>query len=557
MASAEGVLQGHVKLWNRRIRIGEVPTWHVDPISGFAWPTDRPVRVSPTLGPPGALRRVWELNRMRWVHDLALAQRVSGRPEFLEAGWRQITGWVDANRPGMGVNWASPLEMAVRVLSWFAFMEITRSCPPEETHDRFWGCVAAQAGHTAWNLSLRPTPNNHLAGEALLILAVGVQCPWMPGAQPWARLGRDLLVWAIDFNILRDGAPAEGSTGYLSFVLEMYAAAERLLLLGELRPFPRKVRDRLDAAREILDTFSARGLGVPTIGDSDDAALFPGYMPTQCPNAPPEDACSLVATGADKQQNEVREEHDQDPASRVDYGDLSCDSFTLATRGAFTVLCAGGRLGLPPTYGHAHAHALSVLVWFQDEPLVIDPGTFSYEEQPWREYFRSTAAHSTVEVEAVSQAMPGHGFVWRAPYGCRVAQIPSGDAWELRGSHDGYQRLPQRVRHGRRVRLTESGLIIEDALYGHAPFTACLQWHLHPAWEVEVTRQNTAVITHASNVLRLCVMGPGRMAPYRGSLDPILGWYSPTFEAREPTTTLRMEARESAIRWTTTLRAVG
>jgi hypothetical protein len=107
------------------------------------------------------------------------------------------------------------------------------------------------------------------------------------------------------------------------------------------------------------------------------------------------------------------------------------------------------------------------------------------------------------------------------------------------------------------VRLTESGLIIEDALHGHAPFTACLQWHLHPAWEVEVTTQNTAVITHASRVLRLCVTGPGRMAPYRGSLDPILGWYSPTFEAREPTTTLRMEARESAIRWTTTLRAVG
>jgi hypothetical protein len=47
---------------------------------------------------------------------------------------------------------------------------------------------------------------------------------------------------------------------------------------------------------------------------------------------------------------------------------------------------------------HAHADVLSVQLWVDGLPVVVDPGTFTYEAGPDREWFRSTRAHATVAV---------------------------------------------------------------------------------------------------------------------------------------------------------------
>jgi hypothetical protein len=48
---------------------------------------------------------------------------------------------------------------------------------------------------------------------------------------------------------------------------------------------------------------------------------------------------------------------------------------------------------------HAHADALSFQLWWDGRPVVVDPGTYTYEPGPDRDWFRSTRAHSTVAVD--------------------------------------------------------------------------------------------------------------------------------------------------------------
>ena len=70
--------------------------------------------------------------------------------------------------------------------------------------------------------------------------------------------------------------------------------------------------------------------------------------------------------------------------------------------------CDGGPHGFLSIAAHAHADALSVEVRHDGVDILADPGTYCYHGEPaWREWFRSTAAHNTVEVGGVTQAESG------------------------------------------------------------------------------------------------------------------------------------------------------
>ena len=58
-----------------------------------------------------------------------------------------------------------------------------------------------------------------------------------------------------------------------------------------------------------------------------------------------------------------------------------------------------GQPSPPYLPAHAHADALSFQLWVDGSPVVVDPGTFTYEPGAQRDWFRGTRAHSTVAVD--------------------------------------------------------------------------------------------------------------------------------------------------------------
>ncbi len=49
--------------------------------------------------------------------------------------------------------------------------------------------------------------------------------------------------------------------------------------------------------------------------------------------------------------------------------------------------------------GHAHADTFNFIIYYNSTPFIIDTGTSTYENNQYRKYERSTAAHNTVMVE--------------------------------------------------------------------------------------------------------------------------------------------------------------
>jgi len=157
-------------------------------------------------------------------------------------------------------------------------------------------------------------------------------------------------------------------------------------------------------------------------------------------------------------------------------------------RGPLEVHLNCGDLGYLSIAAHAHADALSVAVRYEGEPIVVDPGTFTYRGgSAWREWLVSTPAHATVTLDGRSQAERLGPFLWGERYAARLApgrpatEAATGEsgAVEAGGWHDGYRQF--QVIHRRTVRLLDSRrLEVEDILEGAGRRHIHLTWPLGP-----------------------------------------------------------------------------
>jgi hypothetical protein len=192
---------------------------------------------------------------------------------------------------------------------------------------------------------------------------------------------------------------------------------------------------------------------------------------------------------------------------------------------------------------HAHADALSVEVRCDGVDLLADPGTYCYHGDPaWRTYFRSTAAHNTVEVDGHSQSVEGGPFLWSTRTDASLVTRPAGPP-SVVARHRGYARLDPGLVHERSVRLDEGTrtVAVTDLLTASGSHQVRLSWHLGPDIRVALDGAR-AVLTwdhatgHRTAELRL----PDALSwsTRRGDTDPVLGWYSPAFGERVPTTAL-------------------
>ena len=153
----------------------------------------------------------------------------------------------------------------------------------------------------------------------------------------------------------------------------------------------------------------------------------------------------------------------------------------VAGKGAgLSALINYGDLGMGPTFGHGHAHALSVAMYSGGEPVLADPGTYSYTGHPeMRRYFRSTSAHNTVSVNGKDQAQQDLLFMWSKPYISRALLVRQiGTVVAVVATHNGYEE--DGVEHHRLFLFDpKSGLYVEDWLKSNSPFSCDLVWNVN------------------------------------------------------------------------------
>ena len=252
-----------------------LPDWHLDPVHACSVPRTFWSTV-PYLDPAcGDHKIIWELNRHQHWLALGRAFWLTDDRRYRERCIAELTSWLDANPPRVGVNWASMLELAFRSLSWLWAINLFADADAEDASPWLVDLLLAldrQLAHVEQNLSHYFSPNTHLTGEALGLFYLGTLLPEFRRANRWRRLGWEILERALPRHVHDDGVYFEQSTYYHRYTIDIYLHA---LVLAERNDsgVSAGMHGRLGMAAQSLADFMRPDGTVPIIGDDDGGRL--------------------------------------------------------------------------------------------------------------------------------------------------------------------------------------------------------------------------------------------------------------------------------------------
>lgn len=543
------------------------PDWFHDEVTGVRAP-------SRTLGfrinhrdeaHVGNVKALWEVSRHHHLTLLAAAWWVTGDERYAKTIDAQLRSWWERNPFLSGVHWTSGIEIGIRLISWTWIRRLLDDWAGAENlferNDRALWQIWWHQRFLARFRSRGSSANNHVVAEAAGLLVASCAFPWYAESADWQRKSRDLLEEELDRNTFPSGINRELATDYHRFVTELglvaavEAEAARLPLSQETRAL---LGRSLDAAAALLDVAGQP----PRQGDGDDGRALVVDPPDTQPWPQllgiaeavlggaewwPESSASVesVVLGA----LAARPSTTQHLPSRPDrFEDAGIGILRTPVGETPELWCRldGGPHGFLSIAAHAHADALSLEFRCDGVQLLVDPGTYCYHGEPeWRNYFRSTLGHNTVEVGGFDQSISGGPFLWTQHAPTRVIEAQPGAPGSLswRAEHLGYTRLRVPVVHQRGVQLepAERRLTVEDRVLAEDSTGVRLAWHLGPAVTVDLDGAlATLRWTQAGRPHRAVLSLPGslRWTTHRAQTDPVLGWYSPSFGVRVPSTTL-------------------
>jgi hypothetical protein len=186
----------------------------------------------------------------------------------------------------------------------------------------------------------------------------------------------------------------------------------------------------------------------------------------------------------------------------------------------------------PHGTNHQHRDHLSVELFAGGRPFLVDPGRYSYQRGPARDYFRGPTGHNVVLVNGNGSVPPPN----RARLPVETTAVSEADYDFFCGSAR-FRGRPLAGRRGclwRRAALYLRGRywIVVDHLTVDGPAEVAASWLFHPDCAVAVEadrvftddpgRSNLAVVPTAPSAWRLTL--------YRGLKEPRMrGWYSESY----------------------------
>jgi len=391
-----------------------------------------------------------------WGWGLAGSDDRKAATEMFGQLWRS---WLDEVPFGRGDAWR-PYPAALRAWSWCG--QYGNLVAGGDLQERFVVELATHAGFVRRHLEC-DIGGNHLIKD--LKALIGLAAFFTDGHLLQSALRR--LTRQITVQVLRDGGHYERAPAYHCQVLaDLIDVAGLLEAMGTTPSL--ELSGAIERMRSWLDCVLSADGRVPLLND--------GYPV----------ADSVLAA--------LREEVPQPSAAAPGAARPTGPLVVLPDTGLVRAAVGGWQLladvGVPcpdELPGHAHADTFGCLAHVHGVPLLVDTGTSTYAPGPVRDYERSTAAHSTLQIDGVNSTEVWGAF--RAGRRARVRDViarATADTVIIEAAHDGYRSLPGAPVHRRRWELTESTLHVYDEVVGAGQHAIAVRWYLAPDIRVQI-----------------------------------------------------------------------
>jgi len=442
---------------------GITDPWNYDPIEKKYWPKknyeETKVHSADT---PRDVKIIWEINRFKYLPLLAEAAAITKDKKYSDECESRMISWIEANPFAASINWSSPLEIAIRGISWAASLRILALAGFDISRNKkiaqsIWQHAAYLNAELSTDKIVR---SNHLIGETVGLYILSSLFNF-PEAVFFKLRAKKLLTDSILKQTYSDGVSKEASGWYHTFVADF---ADLVLRVAS------ETGDSFD--NEFTDRYCQMSIYHNSIMLPDgDPVRFGDCDFGKAINLSKKwkDAILGTNTLASSEKNCFFEKA-QHLTFRLG------ENFMFARAGEF----GWGGDGFS---SHAHDDFLSPIVALDKVNLLVDPGTYEYNGAPeQRDKERNAHSHNGLIIGGETGAVLKPSFGWLKT---RPAAIIDSFSWAEDKIMAEASYGEWRGQHSRHFTLTKEEFILEDHFQLNADQTVEWNFHFHPRWRLE------------------------------------------------------------------------
>jgi len=519
------------------------------------------------------IKDIWGPARFMWAVTLAQAFLLTGENTYAKFFYAKFEEFLQNNPYNHGPNWESAQEVGLRLTALVICASAFSTYSQVDT-DRIQMLLRSIADHAD---RILPTlsyaiaqNNNHLLSEAAALYTAGTFLPDHPRAKRWKRLGAQWFSRGLSRQILDDGQYVQYSNNYHRMMLmlalwmnRMYSHSIENFTSSNLK----LLRQATNWLFHELDIFFGC---VPNYGHNDGSFILPfstsayeDFRPViqaaslaflGCPSLPPGDWDDLAVWMGVPNVKKQTVAH---------AGPRGASHSRIGNQESWGILRAGVFSSRP-----AHADQLHVDLWFKGQNIVLDPGTYRYNQPPpWENALSRTKVHNTITINNADQMTRAGKFLW---LDWAQAKILKHNDREISALHSGYDHLG--LRHIRTLSQESAGrwkiadeITQLNSRKDKKPTEISLHW-LFPDGDRQISSDSIALTCEkikitimiengSQNVIKKCsLVRAGKNISDGDFSDALLGWVSPTYGVKKPAISLVYKTnREIPVELTTTI----
>lgn len=508
----------------------------------------------------GENKYVFELNRLHVLPILGYRYTKKTDDVTLTLIKKLTSSWIDENPFLHSINWKSGIEVGIRSVNIIVLRDLLQDSLGKDLDNKIDKLLGQSYYYLKNHLSLFSSGNNHLIGELLGLIIIGITSNFNHNQKEV-----EYFIGRYEEEILKltniDGGLKEQSTYYHATVLNSTFVV--LHFINKINISPSKVfLERVMGMTLFLDIMTLGGEKDIHVGDKDDSNLIYDVFDKDFNLY-----TSLLYSGKRIFPRIKYKFFDEnrivnDFINHILYDELSFDipnqeftsiiddenflylqktGYFLFYKEEFKIYFDVGNLGFEPLSAHGHSDLLHFTIWYKGKPFIVDAGTYQYNPSMifWRNYFRGITAHNTISINGENHSKALGSMMWGKTPTIRINNYGSDSKITYcEATHNGFSI----GEHKRRIEVSRDKIALLDNVWVTKKSRLDFFLHFHPDFECEVVDNSLLVYNKNSRTLIAEIKNKyfNNAKIIKGDNNMPLGWYSDSYDFKIATNTLKL-----------------
>ena len=358
----------------------------------------------------GDIKKIWEINRFSFVYSLCRSYYITNDDRYALCFWNLVEDWELNNKVDHGINWKCGQEISIRIIAWsYALFCFWNNKHTTKIRINIIQNLFCSHGYRiASNLKYSEQQyNNHSLSEAIGLWTISVLWPGLKESPKWKKIGNNMLLKQINELVYDDGSFSQHSVNYHRFYMHLVIWYISLSLANNEK-VNQTLKQSLEKSSIWLKTLIVGSEGeVPNYGANDGTLLF--HL-TNCKYTDfrPVIQTSEIILNKKKYFNDGPWDEEAYWLSNINLNSLknirTCNDNANYVNQSYKRLSSNNSflfVNSPAYYLHRmnQADMLHIDYWYKGTNLLIDPGTYSYNQpDPWNNSLYKSSVHNTITI---------------------------------------------------------------------------------------------------------------------------------------------------------------